>query len=79
MAGPAACPAQSRSPSWAREFHPEPLTDPDVNLSIHPARATAQNKGGPVSNAARLRAIASISVVVTPRNAFQLNERTLSP
>jgi len=26
-------------PSRPREFHPEPLTDPDVNLSIHPARA----------------------------------------
>ena len=26
------------------EFHPEPLTDPDVNLSIHPARA-AQSSG----------------------------------
>jgi hypothetical protein len=22
------------------EFHPEPLTEPDVNLSIHPARVT---------------------------------------
>jgi hypothetical protein len=28
-------------PSRPGEFHPEPLTDPDVNLSIHPARATA--------------------------------------
>ncbi len=27
-------------PSRPGEFHPEPLTDPDVNLSIHPARAT---------------------------------------
>src|SRR5215470_18876628 len=26
-------------PSRPGEFHPEPLTDPDVNLSIHPARA----------------------------------------
>src|SRR2546425_6955413 len=26
-------------PSRPREFHPEPLTDPDLNLSIHPARA----------------------------------------
>ncbi len=26
-------------PSRPREFHPEPLTEPDVNLSIHPARA----------------------------------------
>jgi len=28
-------------PSRPGEFHPEPLTDPDVNLSIHPARAIA--------------------------------------
>ena len=27
-------------PSRPGEFHPEPLTEPDVNLSIHPARAT---------------------------------------
>ena len=27
-------------PSRPGEFHPEPPTDPDVNLSIHPARAT---------------------------------------
>ena len=26
-------------PSRPGELHPEPLTDPDVNLSIHPARA----------------------------------------
>src|SRR6266852_9850985 len=25
-------------PSRPGEFHPEPLTDPDLNLSIHPAR-----------------------------------------
>jgi len=28
------------APSRPGELHPEPLTDPDVNLSIHPARAT---------------------------------------
>jgi hypothetical protein len=28
-------------PSRPGEFHPEPLTDPDLNLSIHPARAIA--------------------------------------
>ena len=27
------------TPSRPGEFHPEPLTDPDLNLSIHPARA----------------------------------------
>jgi len=30
------------SQSRPGEFHPEPLTDPDVNLSIHPARATSR-------------------------------------
>jgi hypothetical protein len=29
-------------PSRPREFHPEPLADPDLNLSIYPARATAR-------------------------------------
>ena len=27
------------------EFRPEPPTDPDVNLSIHPARATLKKAG----------------------------------
>jgi hypothetical protein len=27
---------------WPGEFHPEPLTDPDLTLSRHPARATAR-------------------------------------
>jgi hypothetical protein len=27
-------------PSRPGELHPGPLTDPDMNLSIHPARAT---------------------------------------
>ena len=29
-----------RLPSRPGDLHPEALTDPDVNLSIHPARAT---------------------------------------
>ena len=28
-------------PSRPGEFHPEPLTDPDLTLSRHPARAIA--------------------------------------
>jgi catechol 2,3-dioxygenase-like lactoylglutathione lyase family enzyme len=32
----------ARLPSRPWEFHPEPLTDPYVNLSIHTARATAR-------------------------------------
>src|SRR5437588_7062137 len=35
------CPAFSATlPSRPGEFHPEPLTDPDLTLSRHPARAT---------------------------------------
>jgi hypothetical protein len=30
------------TPSRPGDLHPEPLTDPDVNLSIHPARATTE-------------------------------------
>ncbi len=30
------------APSRPGEFRPEPLTEPDVNLSIHPARATPE-------------------------------------
>jgi len=32
----------TRLPSRPGEFHPEPLTDPDLILSHHPARATAR-------------------------------------
>ena len=32
--------ARISEPSWPGESHPEPLTDPYVNLSIHTARAT---------------------------------------
>ena len=35
-----------RPPSRPGELHPEPLTDPDVNLSIHPARATPWKPAG---------------------------------
>ena len=31
---------QAGTPSRPGEFHPEPLTDPDLTLSRHPARAT---------------------------------------
>jgi len=39
--GPAACGCRMLL-SRPGEFHPEPLTDPDVILSHHPARATAR-------------------------------------
>ena len=32
----------TRMPSRPGEFHPEPLTDPDLILSHHPARAIAR-------------------------------------
>src|SRR3979490_1499739 len=35
-------PTTTRLPSRPREFHPEPLTEPDLTLSRHPARATAR-------------------------------------
>jgi hypothetical protein len=38
----AAFSARRHLPSRPREFHPEPLTDPDVILSHHPARAIAR-------------------------------------
>jgi len=34
--------ARSRMPSRPGVFHPEPLTDPDLTLSRHPARAIAR-------------------------------------
>jgi len=34
--------ASVRAPSRPREFHPETLTDPDLSLSTHPARATEE-------------------------------------
>jgi len=34
------------SPGRPGEFHPESPTDPDVNLSIHPARATPRKPTG---------------------------------
>jgi hypothetical protein len=37
-------------PSRPGEFHPEPLTDPDVILSHHPARATARRLPPSVEN-----------------------------
>ena len=37
----AALPVPTRMPSRPGEFHPEPLTEPDLSLSTYPARATA--------------------------------------
>jgi len=34
------------SPGSPGELHPEAPTDPDVNLSIHPARATPRKPAG---------------------------------
>ena len=43
-------PATVAPPSRPGEFHPEPLTDPDVTLSCHPARATARRLPPSVEN-----------------------------
>jgi hypothetical protein len=40
----------SRMPSRPGELHPEPLTDPDLTLSRHPARATARRLPPSVEN-----------------------------
>ena len=37
-------------PSRPGEFHPEPLSDPDLTLSRHPARATERRLPPPVEN-----------------------------
>ena len=39
-----------KRPSSPGEFHPEPLTDPDLTLSRHPARATARRLPPSVEN-----------------------------
>src|SRR6202045_5156649 len=41
---------RSRMPSRPGELHPEPLTDPDLTLSRHPARATARRVPPSVEN-----------------------------
>jgi hypothetical protein len=38
--------APMRLPSGPREVHPRPLTDPDVKVSLHPARVTPQRPAG---------------------------------
>jgi hypothetical protein len=42
-APPLVCPLEVRRPGRPGEFHPEPLTEPHVNLSIHTARVAAPN------------------------------------
>src|ERR1700739_1679463 len=42
--------AQRQLPSRPGEFPPEPLTDPDLTLSRHPARATERRLPPPVEN-----------------------------
>src|SRR5208337_4955830 len=43
-------PSLRQLPSRPGEFHPEPLTDPDLTLSRHPARATARRLPPSVEN-----------------------------
>ena len=48
---PRSCPGFSATlPSRPGEFHPEPLTDPDVTLSRRPARATERRLPPPVED-----------------------------
>src|ERR1700752_3413198 len=48
---PKSCPGVSATlPSRPGEVHPEPLTDPDLTLSRHPARATERRLPPPVEN-----------------------------
>src|SRR6516225_3442474 len=50
-----------RPPSRPGEFHPEPLTDPDMTLSRHPARATAKRLPPPIERwGSSLRRMASV-------------------
>src|ERR1700730_5201790 len=55
-------------PSRPGEFHPEPLTDPDLTLSRHPARATARRL--PPSIEYRVPPVAGLGSVLPVRIAF---------
>jgi len=57
------CLAMRRRPVSPGEFHPEPLTDPDVRLSLHPARA-AQRRLAPSG-----KAVGFLRSPVDPTNA----------
>src|SRR6202043_1672076 len=55
-------------PSRPGEFHPEPLADPDLTLSRHPARATARRL--PPSIEYRVPPVAGLGSVLPVRIAF---------
>jgi hypothetical protein len=54
-------------PSRPGEFHPESLTDADVNLSIHPARATARRlpPSAEIAGSSRFDPVGPRSTVMT--------------
>ena len=56
-----------RLPSRPGEFHPEPLTDPDLNLSIHPARVTARRlpPSAEISGSSRCNPVGPSSTAMT--------------
>src|SRR5215813_1350290 len=56
----------TKLPSRPGDFHPEPLTDPDLSLSTHPARATARRQSAP------LRRIGTFGLAVVAACAFSL-------
>src|ERR1017187_2053639 len=67
----------SKAPSRPGDFHPEALTDPDVNLPIHPARTTlkgcrlppspASSSGYPLTHKVATRVTCPLpSTAITP-------------
>src|SRR5216683_1802785 len=59
--------ARPSLPSRPREFHPEPLTDPYVNLSIHTARVTARRlpPSAEISGSSRFDPVGPSSTAMT--------------
>src|SRR5262245_57992275 len=72
----AACP---HLPSRPGEFHPEPLTGPDLSLSTHPARATARRLPPSVERRALVPRWATISVQPGPNTDLQSQATELPP
>ena len=64
-------------PSRPGEFHPEPLTEPDLNLSIHPARATHRRLPSSVDTNRFLRLPVDLSL--PPRVTRPLRSTGITP
>ena len=65
-------------PSRPGEFHPEPLTEPDLTLSRHPARATARRLPPSIEHIKEALAASRFLIVVcsafTPRSKWVARE-----